>query len=277
MTVSVAERLCRFYQSLYPSASYPEQSALVDLHRAGSRGSGDMGAYLRAYFDHQYAKAAGALARFTAVTTEWHGGRALDFGAGAGGLTARLREHCPSAVGIDLDAEKLAFARAEVAERKIDNIEFVCYPGGLPVPLPGASFDSITCVDVVEHLPKPAGFVAEFRRLLRPGGLLLVSFGPPWRHPHGKHMWSQLPGWWTHLLFPESAVMRVAGFGPDSTWAQLGLHRLTVGRFERIMASSGFVPVYTRASTVKRLPVVGRLPVVRELLTAEVVGVYRNP
>ena len=146
-----------------------------------------------------------------------------------------------------------------------------------PVPLPAASFDVVMCCDVIEHLPDPARFVADFRRLLKPGGWLLLSFGPPWYHPHGKHMWVKLPGWWTHLLFPRPAVMRAAGADSTATWADLGLQRLSVGKFERVMRASGFRAVYQRHSIMRPLTPLKWVPGVREFFIGETVGVYRNP
>ena len=268
------DRLCRLYQSAFP-ASYAEQRHLVEEHTRGDA-AGDKAAYYRLYFDHEYDKGRRALDRFAAVTRAWEGGRALDFGCGGGGLTVRLRERLREAVGIDLDAGKLDFARAEADRRGVTGVEFICYPGG-PLPFPDAAFDCVVCVDVMEHLPDPAAAVAEFRRVLRPGGWLLLSFGPPWLHAHGKHMWDRLPGWWVHLLFPRPVVMRAARFPPTTTWADLGLHRLTVGKFERVMRGSGFETVYQHylVNTVARP--LRRVPGLRELVIAEVVGVYRNP
>ncbi len=266
----LADRLLRRYQRLF-GVNHPEGEKLAALH-AGP----DRDAYLRGYFDHEFAKGGRILDRFRAIAPGWEGGRGLDFGCGGGGLTYRLREHCSHATGIDLDPQKIAFAAAQADRLGVTGIDFVQYDGG-PVPLPAASFDVVMCCDVIEHLPDPARFVADFRRLLKPGGWLLLSFGPPWYHPHGKHMWVKLPGWWTHLLFPRPAVMRAAGADSTATWADLGLQRLSVGKFERVMRASGFRAVYQRHSIMRPLTPLKWVPGVREFFIGETVGVYRNP
>lgn len=43
------------------------------------------------------------------------------------------------------------------------------------IPVPDASFDAIMCVEVFEHLPEPVWAVAEFARILRPGGVLVLT------------------------------------------------------------------------------------------------------
>jgi ubiquinone/menaquinone biosynthesis C-methylase UbiE len=43
------------------------------------------------------------------------------------------------------------------------------------LPFVDGSFGSILCTEVIEHIPDPAGALAEFRRVLRPGGTLIGS------------------------------------------------------------------------------------------------------
>lgn len=262
--------VCRFYQSLFHH-NHPEEARLVHLHHTGQHDQ-----YLREYFDHELAKGGQVVERFARLAPQWKNGQSLDFGCGAGGLTYRIAEVSDRCIGIDLDPEKIAFGRGQALRVGRTNVEFLCYDGG-DVPLPDASFDSIYCVDVVEHLPTPEKFVAEFRRLLRPGGMLFVSFGPPWGHAHGKHMWARLPGWWTHLLFPRSTCMRVSGFPAHTTWEELGMYRLTVGKFERTMKHSGFETLHYKPQIKRLFAPLKSIPFVRELFIGEVVGVYRKP
>ena len=97
-------------------------------------------------------------------------GRALDVGCGEGLLTRRLAACCGHVTGIDVDSGVLARARGATApELGIDFIE-----GDLLThPFPDDSFDFITAVAALHHLPLRAA-LARFRRLLRPGGVLTV-------------------------------------------------------------------------------------------------------
>jgi ubiquinone/menaquinone biosynthesis C-methylase UbiE len=45
----------------------------------------------------------------------------------------------------------------------------------ISIPVPDASFDAILCVEVFEHLVEPARAIAEFARILRPGGMLILT------------------------------------------------------------------------------------------------------
>jgi ubiquinone/menaquinone biosynthesis C-methylase UbiE len=267
--MSVLDSFCRQYQSLFHH-SHPEEARLVELHS-----SGQTECFLAEYFNHEYRKGKTVVEGFAKIATGWQGGRALDFGCGAGGLTFQIARSCRDAVGIDLEEHKLDFARAQGERLGSRNARFVCYDGSA-LPFADASFDCIFCVDVIEHLPTPEHFIAEFHRVLAPGGQLLLSFGPPWCHAHGKHMWAKLPGWWTHLLFPTPVVMRVSGFPQDTTWEQLGMHRLSVSKFRRIMHRSEFTRLHFEERINRLVRPIKHVPWLRELFIAEVVGVYRK-
>lgn len=62
-----------------------------------------------------------------------------------------------------------------------------------PLPLPDAAYDTVLLTDVLEHLPRPDAIWAEIRRILRPGGVVIV--GVPflyWLHeqPHDYHRYT---------------------------------------------------------------------------------------
>ena len=93
----------------------------------------------------------------------------LDCGCGTGYNLPLLRRY-GHAVGIDLTASGLAFARAR-GERRIAQASAVA------LPFPPGSFDLITSFDVLTTLPDApeAAALAEMFRALRPGGHLLVN------------------------------------------------------------------------------------------------------
>lgn len=96
----------------------------------------------------------------------------LDFGCGPGTMVNLLPANI-SAVGVDIAAPQIAYAQEHYAGpgkefMKIDS---------MPLPFADETFDSISCVEVIEHLETSmtAAIFAEFLRVLKLGGKLIVT------------------------------------------------------------------------------------------------------
>jgi SAM-dependent methyltransferase len=101
--------------------------------------------------------------------------RILDFGAGPGRVIACIRDLHPAArlTGSDIDPEAIAWA----AENLPQVGEFRVNPTAPPAPFADESFDLIYAISVFTHLPEDLqwAWLADLRRMLRPGGLLLTT------------------------------------------------------------------------------------------------------
>lgn len=97
-------------------------------------------------------------------------GRILDFGAGNGDLLVFLRGLGRDARGIELDEPRIRNALKDAA---LEYMDF--YAGGGPLPYPAGAFDWIVSTEVIEHVADIHGYVAEFARVLKPGGRLLLT------------------------------------------------------------------------------------------------------
>ncbi|MFO7571611.1 MAG: class I SAM-dependent methyltransferase [Gaiellaceae bacterium] len=95
------------------------------------------------------------------------GKRVLDLGCRSGALTRHFLEG-NSVVGLDVDRAALAKAEALGIETVVANVEE-------PLPLADESFDAVVAGELLEHLRFPDELVAEIRRVLRPGGVLVGS------------------------------------------------------------------------------------------------------
>jgi ubiquinone/menaquinone biosynthesis C-methylase UbiE len=97
--------------------------------------------------------------------------RLLDAGCGTGNLLVALRRLRPSAelTGIDASSAMLKKARS-----KLDGIDLRTGDLNEKLGFPDHSFDVITSVNVLYALADPARTVAELRRVLKPGGLLIL-------------------------------------------------------------------------------------------------------
>jgi len=99
--------------------------------------------------------------------------RVVELGCGSGNVLEALGEF-GEALGVEADERLVAAARAAGLDVR---------RGSLPhdVPVPTGSADAVLLLDVIEHVDDDVAALGAARRLLRPGGLLLVTVpAHPW-------------------------------------------------------------------------------------------------
>lgn len=100
----------------------------------------------------------------------------LDAGCGTGTLTRWLAARGCSVLGVDAAPDMIAAAnRSLQSENTSDRLSFVRINTVARLALDDGSLDGILCSSVMEYLPAPGACLSEFARVLKPGGLLLVS------------------------------------------------------------------------------------------------------
>jgi SAM-dependent methyltransferase len=148
------------------------------------------------------------------------GDRALDLGSGSGDFTAELADAGAAAVGVEVAEAALRRARTSHPE-----LEFRISPVDGPLPLEDCSFDLVWASEVIEHIADTARWLSEVRRVLAPGGRLLLS-----TPSHGR--------------------LRVALGGIERFSEPLGdhLHLYTRRSLRMVLSEFGFADVTVRAA-----------------------------
>ena len=146
---------------------------------------------------------------------------ALEVGCGTGHWLSALRESVEYLCGIDWSPEMLRHATAK------------CPGAGLlrataqALPLRDASVDLVFCVNAIHHFERFEEFIAEAKRLLRPGGTLAVIGMDP---HHGRDQWC------VYDYFPE-------------TWAADLARYPSTGQIPDAMLHAGFSRVECRVAS----------------------------
>lgn len=107
-----------------------------------------------------------------------HGQHWLDAGCGSGTLARYLLEAGANVLGVDAAEEMITLARELAIAKRIEPTEQLRFEHIATIarlPLADRLLDGILCSSVLEYVPDPAACLTEFARVVRPGGLLVVS------------------------------------------------------------------------------------------------------
>lgn len=89
------------------------------------------------------------------------------------------------------------------------SIDYVCDATAIPVA--DASFDAILCTEVLEHVPEPVKVIAEFARILKPGGkLILTAPLGSGIHQEPHHYYGGYTPYWYEKFLPMHGFTRVS-------------------------------------------------------------------
>lgn len=191
----------------------------------------------------------------------------LDYGCGPGWQAVAMRRAgARRVVGLDINDAWLSHGSDLVARTGVDGVTFVRTPDT-------KKYDIVISLGAMEHFNDPGEHLA--RMCSMAGQELLISFAEPWYSPYGTHLGgtTRLP--WLNLWFSERTLLNVRNLYPDGSdgarrFEEIrgGLNKMTVRRFEKLVAATREMQVeYLRLHSVKRVPFVTRVPVLRELMT----------
>jgi ubiquinone/menaquinone biosynthesis C-methylase UbiE len=103
------------------------------------------------------------------------GSRVLDLGCGTGPVLVELMRRGFECTGMDYSPDMLDFARQRIREAGFDDSR-IQQGDCRKTPFADASFDAVVCLGVISYVENYEVVLAEMRRILKPGGLLVVSF-----------------------------------------------------------------------------------------------------
>lgn len=99
----------------------------------------------------------------------------LDVGCGGGLLAEAMARRGATVTGIDLSPDSLAVARLHLLESAPLQVTYREISAEELARLAPGTFDVVTCMELLEHVPDPASLLASCANLARPGGSVLCS------------------------------------------------------------------------------------------------------
>lgn len=103
------------------------------------------------------------------------GKRVLDVGCGGGILADSMARKGANVTGIDLSSKALRVAQLHALEAQTGNIQYREISAEALAREEAGSFDVVTCMEMLEHVPDPGSVVRACAQLVRPGGWVFFS------------------------------------------------------------------------------------------------------
>lgn len=104
-----------------------------------------------------------------------HGKKVLDVGCGGGILTDAMARSGANALGIDLATKSLKVAQLHALEAQTPNVQYREVAVETLAAEQPASFDVVTCMEMLEHVPDSSSIVRACAQLVKPGGYVFFS------------------------------------------------------------------------------------------------------
>ncbi|MFC3153397.1 bifunctional 2-polyprenyl-6-hydroxyphenol methylase/3-demethylubiquinol 3-O-methyltransferase UbiG [Litoribrevibacter euphylliae] len=104
-----------------------------------------------------------------------NGKRVLDVGCGGGILAESMARRGADVTGIDMGEAPLSVAQLHALEMGVDNVNYKQVPVEQLAEEQPQSFDIVTCMEMLEHVPDPSSVIQACARLVKPGGHVFFS------------------------------------------------------------------------------------------------------
>jgi ubiquinone/menaquinone biosynthesis C-methylase UbiE len=188
--------------------------------------------------DEDYARAAEQLTlELCQLAGIAEGEQVLDVGCGFGGTIASLNERYGriQLTGLNIDARQLARARQLVHPLRENGVKF-CQGDACRLPFADEIFDRLLAVECIFHFPSRESFFKEAYRVLRPGGVLVLSDFVPAR-----------------LFLPMNRLMKSRWFEKYNVIGPCNIE-FTIDKYRRLAMQTGFEYGAERNVTRQTLP-----------------------
>ncbi len=151
----------------------------------------------------------------------------LEVACGVGALLQRHAAQARHVAGLDHSPMQVGFARRRLADRFAAGTAEVVLGVAVALPWEDGQFSAVVCLNGLELMPDPAKVLAEMRRVLRPGGRVVLTMGMRFPDQKAQEKFAGLDFW-----VPAEAEVKQAVF--DAGFAGIEISYFAVGGGRRL-------------------------------------------
>lgn len=161
--------------------------------------------------------------RFAATANMVEGPFVLEMACGNGDLSMAVARRGIRLHGIDIMESAIAWAKRTAVAAGLENILTFDVRDAANTEFPDNHFDSVIIPEMIEHLRDPHAIILEAIRVVKPGGLILVSV-PDGPDPNPDHI---------RVFFQSTLRAELAQYGSDITWHRLPFKRWLIATMRK--------------------------------------------
>lgn len=185
------------------------------------------------------------------------GRRTLDLGCGSGYGSFRIAGVASSVIGVDVAEDAVDFARGRYVR---PNLSFMAVEPGRRLPFDDESFDVVLSFQVIEHVHDVRSYLEEARRILRPGGVMVIITPDrkhrllPWQRPWNRwHLREYSVAGLVREVSPVFGLDAVLRMGAAASIARLELNRYRWTKWATLPMTLPFIPDCLRRWALDRV------------------------
>jgi|GEM_PF-834058 len=194
--------------------------------------------------------------RFAATAGMVEGQSVLEMACGNGDLSMAVARRGIRLHGIDIMESAITWARKTAVAAGLENLVTFDVRDAANTKFPDNHFDSVIIPEMIEHLRDPHAIISEAIRVVKPGGLILVSV-PDGPDPNPDHI---------RVFFQSTLRAELAQYGSDITWHRLPFRRWLIATMRKgaqmpFSGKTAFERIFSVQEKIYDIPAAVNLPV----------------